>query len=66
MKIYKFRAKDSETEPYPLRLSNILKVLTLDNMKNRIKRECGYFSVNYDPINTSNLLGIHRFLMKET
>ena len=39
VKINKFRAKDSEIKPYPLCLSNILKGFTLDNMKNRIKRE---------------------------
>ena len=33
-----FKAKDSELKPYPLSLGNFSKDLTLNNMKNRIKR----------------------------
>ena len=31
-----------------------------------LKRDVWDFSVDYDPINTSNILDIHKFLMKET
>ena len=34
--------------------------------KKGLKRRLKAFSVNYNPINTSNILDIHRLLMKET
>ena len=44
LKMYQFRAKDSEIKPYLLCLGNISKDFTLDNMKkNRIKRICESF-----------------------
>ena len=61
--MYQFKVKDSEIKPYPLYLGNISKDFTLDNMKkNRIKRNY----VDYNPINTSDILDIYRYLMKET
>ena len=43
------------------------KDFTLDNMKkNRIKGNCESFSADYNPVNTSDILDIHRYLMKET
>ena len=30
------------------------------------KIDCKGFSVDYSPINTNDILGIHRYLMKET
>lgn len=32
--IYQLIAAESELEPYPLRLGNISKIVTVDNMKN--------------------------------
>ena len=31
--MYQFKAKDSEMKPFPLRLGNISKDFTIDNMK---------------------------------
>ena len=36
VKIYQFKAKDSEIKPYPLCLGNISKDFTVDNMKNTL------------------------------
>ena len=33
-------------------------------MKNRVKRKCNFFSVDFNPIDTNNILDIHRYLMK--
>ena len=35
-------------------------------MKNRIKRSCEIFSGDFNPIDTSDILDIHTFLMKKT
>ena len=66
--MYQFRAKDSEIKPYLLCLGNNPKDFTFDNMKKKtgLKGFGKVFSVDYDPINTSDILDIHRFLMKET
>ena len=64
--MYQFKAKDSEIKPYSLCLDNISKDFTLDSLKKKeLKGIVKVFSVNYTPINTSNFLDIHRFLMKE-
>ena len=64
--MYKFKAKDSEINSYPLCLGNISKDFTLITWKNRSNRKLKIFSVDYNTINTSDNLGIHRYLMKET
>ena len=33
VKVYQFKGKDSEIKPYPLRLCNISKDFTVDNVK---------------------------------
>ena len=44
VKMYQFKVKDSEINPYPICLGNIAKDFTLDNLKkNRIKRSCKSF-----------------------
>ena len=64
--MYQFKAKDSEIKPYSLCLDNISKDFTLDGLKKKeLKGIVKVFSVNYTPINNSNFLDIHRFLMKE-
>ena len=64
-KIYQFKARNSEIKDYALCLGNISKQFTVSNKKkkNRIKR--WFFSVAVNPINT-NILDIHRYLMKGT
>ena len=76
VKLYQFKAKNSEIKPYSLCLGNILKNFALNNIKkqdekvkglkvNRIKR-VKVFSVDYNAIDTSNILDICRYLIKET
>ena len=63
VKIYQFRAKDSEIKPYPVCLGNI----SNDNMKKPgLKGDVKAFFVDYVPINNIDIIDIHRFLMKET
>ena len=56
---------------YALCLGNISKDFTINNMtkkkkKNRIKGIVKFFSVDYNPIDTNNILDIHKHLMKGT
>ena len=64
--IIKFKPKDSEIVPYSLCLGIISKDWKNDNMK---KTGCnGYiydFSTNYNAIATSDILDIHKYLMKK-
>ena len=63
--MYQFNAKDSEIKPCPICLDHASKDFTINNIKkNRIKRKCNSFFVDYNPINTSDILDIHKFLMK--
>ena len=42
------------------------KDFTINNMKkNRIKTKCKYLSIDFNPIDTNNILDIHRHLMKK-
>ena len=64
--IIKFKAKDSEIVPYSLCLGNISKDWTNDNMKKTGFNGYIYdFSTNYNTINKSDILDIHRYLMKK-
>ena len=65
VKIYQFKAKDSEVNPYPLCLGNISKDFTLDNRKTGLKGSVKVFSVDYKPIKTREILDIYRFLIKK-
>ena len=63
--IIKFKAKDSETTPSLLCLGNIWKDWSVDNMKKTGFNGCIYdFSVDYDAIAVSDILDIHKYLMK--
>ena len=33
--------------------------------KNQIKRSCKFFSVDFNPIDTNDILDIHKYLMEE-
>ena len=62
---YQFKRKDSETKGYTLCLSYILKRFTINNMKKaRSKGIVNFFSVDFNPIDTDDILDIHRYLMK--
>ena len=52
--------------PYKLCLGNILKDWSIDNIKKTGFNGYIYeFSVDYDPISVSDILDIHKYLMKK-
>ena len=62
----KFKATDSEIAAYPLCLGNILKDWSVDNMKKTgLKSNIYNFNVDYDAILVSDILDIHKYLMKK-
>ena len=58
--IIKFKVKDSEISAYLLSLGNISKDWLVDNMKNVY-----HFSVDYNGIAVSDILDIHKYLIKK-
>ena len=67
-KIYQFKAKDFEIKDYELCLGNISNNFKINNLKkkNRIERGCKIFSVDFNPIDTKDIVDIHKYLMKRT
>ena len=64
---HKFKAKDSEINAAPLRLWNVSKDFSVDNMKKTGSNGHAYdFSVDYDVIFVDDVLDIHICLMKKT
>ena len=64
--IIKFKAKDPEIAAYSLCLGNISKDWSVDNMKKTALQGNVYnFSVDYDAIAVSDILNIHKYLMKK-
>ena len=63
IKVYQFKAQDSEVKPYPLCLGNISKDFTIDNMKKTGLKGYAFF-VDYNIIDTNDILDIHNYLMK--
>ena len=64
--IIKFKAKDFEILPYSLCLGNISKDWSQDNMKKTGFNGYIYdFSTDYNAITVSNILDIHKYLMKK-
>ena len=62
-KLYQFKAKDSEIKEYPLILGNISNDFTTNKMKKKTGLN-GYvyeFSVDYNIIDTSNIINIHKY-----
>ena len=63
--IYKFKVKDSEIVAAPLCLGNISKDWSADNMKKAGFYGYVYdFIVDYDVIDVDDVVGIHKYLMK--
>ena len=60
--------QDSEIKPYILCLGNISKDFTINNMKKKkgLKGSVKVFSVDFNVINTSDILDIRRYLKKGT
>ena len=64
-KIYNFKAKDSEITKYPLCLGNISGDFSANNTKETGLNGCVYdFLVDYRVFDTSNIIDIHRYFMK--
>ena len=64
-KIYHFKAKDSEIKKY-LCLGDIPRDFSANNMKKKGLNGCVYnFSVGYRAFGTSNIIDIHKYLMKK-
>ena len=64
--IIKFKAKDSEITPHELCLGSVSKDWSVDNMKKTGLNDYVYdFSVDYDAIEVSDILNIHKYLMEK-
>ena len=59
--------KNSKTKVYTLCLDNIPKDFTYNNMKKKKKKMIkmgGFFSIDFNPIDTDNILDNHKSLIK--
>ena len=65
-KIYQFKAKDSKIKDNALCLGNISKDFTINNMRKTLKESVIFFPVDFNPIDTNDILDIHKYLMKGT
>ena len=66
-KVYQFKVKNSEIKDYAFCLGNISKTFTINNLKKTgLKGVVKFFSVDYKPIDTNDILGIHKYLMEIT
>ena len=64
--IYQIKAKISEIKPYPLCLAKFQKILQLTTCKNAVLNEYAYdFSVDYNTIDVSDIVDIHKYFMKK-
>ena len=60
------KQKNAEIKKYTLWLGNISKDFTAINMKKTgINRYVYEFSVDYNIVDTSNIINIHKYLMKK-
>ena len=67
--MYQFKAKGSEMKPYAQCLGNLSKDFTVDNMKKNLsKMDQNLFvydiSIDHDTVGVSDILNIHKYLMK--
>ena len=61
--VYQFKAKNSEIKDYALCLGNISQYFTINNLKkSRLKGVVD--SADFNPIDTNDILDIHKCLMK--
>ena len=68
-KVYQFKVKNSEIKDYALRLGKISKDFTINNMKKKktgLKGVVIFVSVDFNSIDTNDILDIHKYLMKRT
>ena len=65
-KIYQFKPKGSEIKIYSLCLGNISGDFSVNKIKKtRLNGNVYDFSVDYNVIDTSNIIDIHKYLMKK-
>ena len=65
-KTCQFKAKDSEIKNYPFCLENVSNDFTAISMKKtRLNGYVYEFSLGYNTIDTSNVINIHKYLMKK-
>ena len=62
------KQKTQKIKDYALCLGNISKDFTIDNMKKKtgLKGVVKLFSVDFNPLDTNDILDIHKYLMKTT
>ena len=61
------KPKDSDIKNYSLSLGNISKDFTINNMKKAgLKEIVQFFFVDFNPMNTNDIIDIHKYLMKGT
>ena len=65
-KVYQFKTKNSEIKDYALCPDNVSKDFAINNMEKNIKRSCKIFLIDFNPIDTNDILDIHKYLMKRT
>ena len=66
-KAYQFKTKNSEIKDYAMCLGNVSKDFKTNNMKKTgLKEKKFFFSVDFNPIDTNDILDIHKYLMKRT
>ena len=66
-KLYQLKAKNSVIKDYALCLGNISKIFTINNVKKPgFKRVVKFFSFDFNPTDTNDILDIHEYLMKGT
>ena len=64
-KVYKFKAKYSEIKDYVLCLGNIFKDFTINNMRKAgLKEIVKIFAVDFNSIDTNDILDIHSYFLK--
>ena len=64
-KLYPFKAKDSGIKGYTLCIGNVSKTFTINNLQKAGLKKSKFFPVDFNPIETNDILDIHKYLMKK-
>ena len=69
-KVYQFKVKNSEIKDYAPCLGNVSKDFTINNAKDKnktgLKGVEKFFPLDVNPVDTNDILDIHKYLMKRT